>query len=237
MAAVLAARPAIASHLSAGWLWGLLRDRPATIHVTAATTGRAKRDFVVHFAELPAVDQTEIEDIPVTGLARTLLDLAGTLSTTRLERVLERAEELRRFDLVALEELLARAGHHPGVGRLRRVLAIYREDPAFVRSKLEQRFLDLVRKAGLPTPSMNFNVGGYELDSYWEAERFVVELDVYETHGSRAAFERDRQRQEELKLMGVEMIRITGPRLDREPERVLKRLATHLQQRRRELKR
>ena len=74
---------------------------------------------------------------------------------------------------------------------------------------------------------MNFNVAGYELDAYWEPERFAVELDVYETHGSRAAFERDRLRQEDLKLIGVEMIRVTGPRLEREPE-ARRRVAAHL---------
>jgi very-short-patch-repair endonuclease len=82
---------------------------------------------------------------------------------------------------------------------------------------------------------MNFNFAGYELDAYWERERFVVELDVYETHGSHAAFERDRLRQEDLKLKGVEMIRITGPRLDREPAATVKRLGAHLEQRRRQL--
>ncbi len=59
------------------------------------------------------------------------------------------------------------------------------------------------------------------LDAYWSDERFAVELDVYETHGSHAAFEGDRLRQEDLKLKGVEMIRVTGPRLDREPEQVI----------------
>ena len=82
---------------------------------------------------------------------------------------------------------------------------------------------------------MNFNVLGYELDAYWEPERFAVELDVYETHGSHAAFERDRLRQEDLKLKGVEMIRVTGPRLDREPQAIVERVAAHLELRRREL--
>lgn len=82
---------------------------------------------------------------------------------------------------------------------------------------------------------MNFNVSGYEVDAYWEPERFAVELDVYETHGSRAAFERDPLRQEDLKLGGVEMIRVTGQRLDREPQRVMKRLDELLAQRRRQL--
>jgi very-short-patch-repair endonuclease len=235
LAAVLAAHPAVASHLSAGWLWGLLGSRPGTIHVTAPTSRRARRAFIVHSAELSARDRTFRDDIPATSLARTLLDLAAMLSTTRFERVLERSEELRRFDLLALEEVLGRAGHHPGAGRLRSALAIYREDPAFERSKLEQRFLRLVTAAGLPVPSMNFNVAGFELDAYWEQERFTVELDVYETHGSHAAFERDRLRQEDLKLIGVEMTRITGPRLDREPDEVMRRVVALLAQRREQL--
>lgn len=235
MAAVLAARPAVASHLSAGWLWGLLRNRPGTIHVTAPASRRAKRTFVVHCADLAARDRTILDGIPVTSLARTLLDLAGMLSIARLESVIERSEELRKFDLVALEDLLGRAGHHHGAGKLRRALAIYHDDPAFERSKLERRFRRLVKAAGLPAPSMNLNVAGYELDAYWEPERFVVELDVYETHGSHAAFEQDRLRQEDLKLKGVEMIRLTGPRLDREPKATIRRVAAHLRQRRREL--
>jgi hypothetical protein len=235
MAAVLAARPAVASHFSAGWLWGLLRKQPGTIHVTTPTARRSKRPFVVHFADLPVRDRTELRGIPVTSLARTLLDLAPTLSPLRLERVLERSEELELFDLAALEEILGRAGGHHGAARLRAALAIYRAEPAFVRSRLERRFLGLVRQAGLPTPAMNFNVAGYELDAYWADERFAVELDVYETHGTHAAFERDRLRQEDLKLRGVEMIRVTGPRLDREPRQVMERIARLLDQRSRQL--
>lgn len=234
-AAVLAARPAVASHLSAGWIWGLLRNRPGTLHLTAPTSRRTKRSFVVHLADLPPRDRTIRDQIPVTSFARTALDLAAMLSINRLERVIERSEERGVFDLGPLLELLDRAGHHRGAPKLRRVLAAYRHSPTFKRSDLEGSFLELVKGAGLPTPSMNFNVAGYELDAYWEPERFVVELDVYETHGSRAAFERDRLRQEELKLRGVEMIRVTGPRLDREPKATVERVAAHLAQRRREL--
>lgn len=92
-----------------------------------------------------------------------------------------------------------------------------------------------MEKAGLPIPSTGFNEIGYELDVYWRAERFVVELDVYETHGSREAFESDRLRQENLKLGGIEMIRVTGPRLDGEPDELIERVALLLKRRRREL--
>ena len=92
---------------------------------------------------------------------------------------------------------------------------------AFTRSGLERRFLALVRRAGLPRPSMNLFVEGYELDAYWPDERFAVELDTYDYHGTPAAFEADRVRQEDLKLAGIEMVRITGTRMDREPTVVM----------------
>jgi hypothetical protein len=235
MGAVLAARPSVASHFSAAWLWGLLRYRPGTIHLSAPSARRTRRGFVVHFAALPAADRSVVEEIPVTALPRTLLDLAAVLSAPRLERAIDRAEERKQLDVRPIEELLERAGNHPGRGRLRRALAIYRPDPAVIRSRLEGRFLELVREAGLPVPATNYVLGGFELDAYWERERFAVELDVYETHGTHLAFEADRLRQDDLLLIGVEMIRVTGPRLEREPRATIDRVATHLERRRREL--
>jgi hypothetical protein len=228
--------PAVASHLSAAYLWGLLRYRPETMHVTAPTRRRAKRAFKVHFSSILAEeDRAEREGLPVTALPRTLLDLAIAARGDQMEGYLERAEERDRLDIRAVEDLLARCGGHRGRGRLAKALAIYRPDPNFTRSRFEKQFPHRVIAAGLPAPAMNFNVAGYELDVYWPDLRFAVELDLFETHGSRAAFERDRRRQEELKLLGVEMIRITKPRLDREPRAVIRNLAALLERRRTEL--
>jgi predicted transcriptional regulator of viral defense system len=230
LAAVLANSPAaVASHFSAGWLWGLLSSQPSgRFNLTAPTRRHPKAGFAIHHAALADRDRTIVDGVPVTSLARTQLDLAARSSRPVTERRLERAEELEVFDLRALDDVLERCGHHPGAGRLRAALAIYRPDPAMTRSRVERRFRNLMKQAGLPPPSMNFVVGGYELDAYWEPERFVVELDLYETHGTRAAFERDRLRQEELKLIGIEMIRVTGPRLQREPGAVAERIGTLL---------
>lgn len=242
LAAVLAAETgsrerAVASHTAAGWLWGLLKSSPATIHVTVSTLRHQRSGLITHAAHLSEPDLEEVEGIPVTALPRTVLDLAPMLSGAWLERAIEQLEGSGRFDLVQFEAVLDRCGHHPGAGRLRRALGTYDLDPAFTRSRLERRFRGLVRKAGLPLPAMNFNVAGFELDAYWEAERFAVELDVFETHGTRAAFERDRIRQDDLLLVGIEMIRVTGPRLKREPDAVIHRVAAHLERRRRELSR
>jgi predicted transcriptional regulator of viral defense system len=143
LAAVLACAPnAVASNISAAWLWGLLRSRPGTFHVTASTRRHAKKLIEVHYAPLVDEDRAVFDGIPVTSVARTLLDYAAMATNARLERALERSEERGLFDLRAVEALLERAGHHPGAGRLRRALAIYRDDPAFTRSSLERRWPD-----------------------------------------------------------------------------------------------
>jgi len=228
--------PAVASHGSAAYLWGLYRFAPEGIDVTAPIRRRATREFRVHFSSILAPeDRREREGIPVTSVPRTLLDLAIGTRPDRLERLLERAEELELLDLVAVHDVLGRAGGHRGRGRLRRALAYYEPDPSFTRSRFEKQFRREVIAAGFPAPSMNFNYAGYELDAFWPELRFVVELDLFETHGTRAAFERDHLRQEELKLIGVEMIRVTRPRFQREPEAVMRNLAVLLDLRRREL--
>lgn len=80
-----------------------------------------------------------------------------------------------------------------------------------------------------------FNVAGYELDVYWPELRFAVELDVYATHGTHEPFEEDRRRDEDLKLAGVELTRVTGRRFEREPGQVMERVARLLDQRRAQL--
>jgi hypothetical protein len=232
LAAVLACAPgAVLSHGSAAWLWGLYRHQPGTIDVTAPTRRHRKPPLRLHFARLHGDERMLHEGIPVSSVSRALLDLAATLTDARVESLLERCEELALFDLGQIDATLARTEGHHGSGSLRRNLAIYRPDPVFTRSRMERRFLALVLESGLPRPATNSNVSGLELDAYWETERFAVELDVYETHGTRAAFERDRLREEELLLVGIESIRITGPRLKHEPQQVMERLAQHLARR------
>jgi very-short-patch-repair endonuclease len=91
--------------------------------------------------------------------------------------------------------------------------------------------LDGCVAAGLPPPRMNYVEAGFELDAYWPEYRFAVELDIYETHGTRESFERDRERQEDLLLAGISMSRVTGHRLAREPDEVIRRVARLLRQR------
>jgi hypothetical protein len=179
---------------------------------------------------LEGEDRKVVEGIAVTAVPRLLLDMAAATRFETLERLVERSEELGLFDLRQVEDLLARTIGHHGHGRLRRAIALYKPS-SFTRSGLEKRFLELLMEAGLPQPHMNYVEHGFELDCYWPEFRFAVELDLFETHGTRAAFERDRKRQEDLLLAGITMTRVTCPRLEREPEEVIARVARLLSER------
>jgi predicted transcriptional regulator of viral defense system len=225
LAAVLACgRGAMLSHDSAAWLWGLRSSCPSRTEVTLPARGHRRAGLHIHHSTiLEPIDEAVREGIPTTSVARTLLDCAARGRRRRTDSLLERAERLDLLDIPEIEEILTRSGRHAGKSRLARAVDLYR-DPAFTRAGTERRFLEAVLKAGLPRPAINTFVAGHEVDAYWAKERFAVELDGYQTHGTRAAFERDPVRLEELKLEGIDAIRVTARRLEREPAQVAARL-------------
>jgi hypothetical protein len=148
----------------------------------------------VHRSDLATVDRARLEGIPVTSVSRTILDIAVGSRVKTVGHFIERADDGKVFDLREMRALLDRAKGHRGVATVQAALDAYRPLPKFTRSEFERRFLEVVREAGLPEPAMNAFVAGHELDAYWEEARFGVELDAYETHGSRLSFEEDRVR-------------------------------------------
>jgi hypothetical protein len=205
MAAVLASgRDALLSHRSAAALWDLLPTSTALVDVTAIRSTTAGRSGIaIHrVKELHPDDRASHDRIPVTSVARTLLDLAAVVFPRQLERAVEQAERLGLFDLTALKHLEDRSRGRAGWPLLRATLQIYRE-PVSTRSEFERRFLDLCRVAGLPSPAVNSFIAGFEIDAVWHGERVVVELDGHEFHRTRAAFERDRARDAALQVAGI----------------------------------
>jgi very-short-patch-repair endonuclease len=183
------------------------RKRQAGIRVHRS--GRLRRDEV-----------TVKNGIPVTTVARTLLDLADVLDRQALKRVITEAEYLNRLDMAALNAVVSA---NPG----RRSAKLMEEAAGRrhrTRSKLEQRFLRLLERHRVEEPETGIWIEGYETDFLWRAAHLVVELDGLAAHRTTAAMKGDRRRDRILWRAGFRTMRLTEDELD-EPEAVLDALA------------
>jgi len=229
MAAVLACGDeAVLSHRSAGALWDIAPTSSPLTDVTVPRGRSGHRRIRLHqVRRLTDDDRTVHDAIPVTSVARTLFDLAEVFDARRLERALERAERLQLFDLRAIEGQIERGRGRRALKRIVPVLGASHPAPQ-TRSELERDFLDLCRSTDLPAPQVNVIVEGYEVDALWPDQRLIVELDSFEYHRTRAAFERDRARDTALQLAGHRVLRITWRRLRDEPGAVATAIRTLL---------
>jgi very-short-patch-repair endonuclease/predicted transcriptional regulator of viral defense system len=224
MAAVLACGPGSAiSHLSAAALWEIAVSAPNSVDVTAPDK-RSHRGIVLHITRrLSADDVTKRHNIPVTALPRTLVDLAATLDARQLTRALNEARIKHGLRDAALHRMLAAMPTRKGTARLRVLLE---PNDAPTRSALEDRFLELVTRHGLPRPEVNQRVAGYEVDMLWRQARLIVELDGHRYHHTR--FEQDRERDADLIAAGYRVVRVTWRRIVEAPGREAARLAQML---------
>ncbi|MEX2107554.1 MAG: DUF559 domain-containing protein [Solirubrobacterales bacterium] len=187
--------------------------------VTSTRCRTSRGGIRAHQAKLHPDERTAREGIPVTSVARTLLDLADVVDGQRLERAFEEADRLRLLKMQELEEVCVRGQGRRGLGAVRRLIEAAR-DPAMTNSPLENRFVAFCHDHGLPPPSTNVIVEGKEVDAIWPAKRLMVEMDSWTFHGHRAAFERDRARDAALQAAGWRVIRLTHRRLEQDAARV-----------------
>jgi very-short-patch-repair endonuclease len=219
LAAVLASgEGALLSHRSAAALWGIARPRASKADVTS-DSGRQVRPgrlgIQLHRGRLFEGDRATRADIPVTSVARTLFDLAEVASFDQLERAWEEADRLNRLQLREVEQVCKRGYGRHALKPIRRLLA-EAHAASRTRSPLEDRFQRFCRFYELPPHSTNVAVLGKEVDVLWPAAKLIVELDSWEFHSHRAAFQRDRARDTRLLVAGYRTARVTHERLDTE---------------------
>jgi very-short-patch-repair endonuclease len=212
-AAVLACRAvARVSHVSAAALQGVLDSTRDQLPVEVTMPRRKRRRIegvrIHRVRDLRLDEVTTVDGIPVTTPARTLLDIAPTLTSRELEQALANA---LRMSLVTREEIrrmLERHPRHRGASPLRRVLEAD-DEPCFTRSEAEEKLLEITRSARLPRPELNVRVLGHEADFLWRSARVVAEVDGYEFHASARSFAADRRRDAELTASGYRVLRFT----------------------------
>jgi hypothetical protein len=215
---------AVLSHGDAASAWDIRRKVAGPIHVTVpGRTGRKRRSGIrVHRPEsLPADEVTELDGLPITTPARTLLDLAASgLRGRPLEAALDRAELLGLLDFADLRRLLERYPGRPGTPSLTAVLSRYDAGEVDTRSVLEELVLELCDAHGLPRPHVNSVIEGKVRDFHWPRSRLVVEADSYTWHRSPSALNEDRERDVTLALAGYRCLRFTWEQVTQRREYV-----------------
>ena len=215
------------SHLSAAALWELRAIDPAVIDVVLPSRSgqRPRVGIRLHRpTRLHPNDSTRRHNIPVTTVARTLIDLAEVLGARSLERALDEAEFLRLLDRSALSAALERNRGRTGAARLAATLARHDPGSTRTRSALEEAFLLLTRRAGLPQPEVNARLGPWTIDFLWRERRLAVETDGGRSHNRKRQRESDSARNAWLIANDYRPLRLTWVQVTTRPEEVLEAL-------------
>jgi very-short-patch-repair endonuclease len=224
LAAVLAFGPrALLSHRSAGVLWDLLSSRQIKVEVTTHVSAQrhTPRIKAHRTRKLDPEDVTIKDGIPITSVARTILDLAAILRPDGLLDVIDNAVRAQLFDLAALERAIARTPRRRGVKKLEVLLADYRGAPD-LRSKFERDFRHRLRRIKeLPEALHDVQVAGYEADVHYPQFNLVIELDSRRYHLTPRAFEKDPVRDAARLREGIATLRVTDKRFYSDPDAVM----------------
>jgi len=233
LAAVLAVGPgAVLSHRDAAALHGLRDGGGTRIDVSTPAERRSTRRIRVHGRRrLDPADVTTVEGVPATTVSRTLVDLAEVLAADALRKPLSEAERQRVLDVKGIEEALerVRGRRSQSAARVRAALSeLAATGTTVTRSWLEDRFLSLLDAHDLPRPATNAYVASYECDAVWRRQRVAVELDGWDGHKTRRAFQHDRTKGNAVQNAGYTLLRFTHDDVVRRPHETAAAVAAQL---------
>ncbi|MDQ4038770.1 MAG: hypothetical protein M3313_10600 [Actinomycetota bacterium] len=206
------------SHATAGQLWGFPGVEGDQIDVLVDLDRRVRMVGIRghRSSALFSVDLTRHLRIPVTSPERTLVDLSAIVAASSLGRILDDGIPRRLIHLGRLRTCVGRLAKAPG----RRPSAVHNllterlpgYDPG--DSDLETRVLRVLHDAGLPIPVQQHRITAagrsFRIDLAYPAIKVAIELDGWDWHRTRSAFDSDRARANSLVLDGWTLLRFTS---------------------------
>jgi hypothetical protein len=208
----------VLSGKAAAHLLGLIKGAAPPPEVTTRTHRRIRGIGTRRSRDVEAMT---FRRIPITTVPRTLVDLAAELPTPDLGRACHEAGVKYGTTPAQVEPLIAAVPNRPGAAKLR---AIMRGDAHVTLSRLEARLLAVLRREGLPLPRTNRVASAKRVDCRWPEHRLTVELDSYQYHRSRHAWELDRRREREAFARGDDFRRYTWGDVFEHPHGMLREL-------------
>ncbi|MCA1830751.1 MAG: type IV toxin-antitoxin system AbiEi family antitoxin domain-containing protein, partial [Actinobacteria bacterium] len=159
IAATLARHGSVVSHLPGAALWALPGAPRKGVELSVSRDLGRCVDVRVHRVELPPVDVTLLGGIPVTTVARTLIDIAPLVEPATLSAIFDNAA---RRKLVSVPRLRDRSEDLGGRGRAGsaaiRDLLRAREQGLVPFNEFEFKLLQVLRTRRLPRPRSQYRV-------------------------------------------------------------------------------
>ena len=172
------------------------------------------------YRRLDRRDVTVRDGIPVTTVPRTLVDLSDVLTAHQLANVIHEAAFRKLFDERAVHAAITRSNGRHHLHVLNKALELNKAGSAGTRSELEDRFLALTCKSGLPEPLVNTRVQDLEVDFHWPQLNLIVEVDG-PGHNRPRTMQEDEHRDARLRAAGHTVRRIPDHQIDQRPETVV----------------
>ena len=160
------------------------------------------------YRRLDPADVTVHKGIPVTTVARTLVDLTDVLDAHELANVIHEAAYRKLFDLQETCAAMARANGRRRLKRLEAAIAIHLTGSTGTKSRAERIFRELVKPE---EPRSNVIVEGVEVDFLFPERRLVVEIDD-PSHGRKRSRREDALERRVLEAAGYTLLRFTNAR-------------------------
>ena len=205
------------SHRAAGALRDLPELPKAAPELIVPRDRRRAHGHLVHRPRaLASVDAEVVDAIPVTTAARTLIDLATCVEADVLEEALDDALRRRLVTVARLRWRMREVGARTTLKRL-----VDARATAVPESVLETRLLRVLRKAGLPAPVVQHQVGRYRVDFAYPGVRVAIEADGFAWHSSRRQLDRDSVRRNVLAVQGWTVLHFTWEQLHERPDEVV----------------
>lgn len=208
---------AVTSGLAAAWWHGLTRFAPDIVEVTMPRngSGRSRPGSRLRRRDLAPIDVVERSGLRVTAGPLTAIEAAVRKrgGATILDSALQHD--------IALRELWRAQVRNKGRygSPLARILLNAASDGA--HSQAERLLVALLRKAAITGWRTNYPVGGYQVDVGFPAVKVAIEADGLAFHSSSDDFHQDRVRQNNITLLGWQVLRFTWLDLTEYPDRVI----------------
>jgi len=186
----------------------------------------------VHRTTIPPADNELriVNGLRTASPSLALVEAAGRETPTELDRLIAELARHRLLDTEQIDAAAERRRGLRGLPRLRSALARYRPPQADDVSAFERDFAQwLAEHPEIPPPQRNAELGPWELDFYWPAQRIVVETDGDQYHCTPGELERDRVKDTWLQRRAIRVIRVTPFRFAHDRPAILDDLTAMVQ--------